>query len=181
MENDVSTTTRAEDLKELWSILWPANGNGPQEAAGTARPTSAKSILKVSARHQMVDARLGSPQAYELVKRGISSRALDPLGRYLGLGKASVAQYLDLDRATVQRKVSKGEMLPMHAAESMLRLIELKQLAEDTFATPEEADAWLQRAHPMLDGEAPLERAKSAYGAQRVKDILVALKYGGAV
>ena len=36
-------------------------------------------------------------------------------------------------------------------------------------------------AHPMLDGESPLECAKSGFGAQRVKDILVAIRYGGVV
>jgi putative toxin-antitoxin system antitoxin component (TIGR02293 family) len=119
--------------------------------------------------------------AHKLVRRGIPSRSLAPLAEYLGLGKGAMAEYLDLDRATVQRKVAKDEPLPTHAAESMLRLLELDRLAEETLASPEEAAAWLSRAHPMLDGETPLECAKSAFGAQRVKDILVALKYGGVV
>jgi uncharacterized protein (DUF2384 family) len=33
----------------------------------------------------------------------------------------------------------------------------------------------------MLEGDAPLAAAKTSFGAQRVKDSLVAIKYGGAV
>jgi hypothetical protein len=33
----------------------------------------------------------------------------------------------------------------------------------------------------MLDGDSPLEAAKTSFGAQRVKDILIAIRYGGVV
>ena len=120
-------------------------------------------------------------RSYRIVKRGVSSRLLEPLALYLGLGKGEVAVYLDMDRTTALRKASRDEDLPLHAAESMLRLLELHRLAEETFETSEQADAWMRRAHPMLDDEVPLDCAKSAFGAQRVKDMLVALKYGGVV
>ena len=62
-------------------------------------------------------------------------------------------------------------MLPTHAAESMLRLLELDGLAEEVFETPDEAAAWLRRPHPMLDGESPLECAKSGFGADSAEDL----------
>jgi putative toxin-antitoxin system antitoxin component (TIGR02293 family) len=124
---------------------------------------------------------ISAEMGYRIVKRGISSRVLDKVAIYLDLGKAEVATYLDMDRTTAQRKAARDEPLPTHAAEGLLRLLELEQMAADTFSTPEEAAQWLRRPHPMLDHEAPLECAKSAFGAQRVKDILVALKYGGVV
>ncbi|MFC7459398.1 antitoxin Xre/MbcA/ParS toxin-binding domain-containing protein [Hydrogenophaga defluvii] len=54
-------------------------------------------------------------------------------------------------------------------------------MAEDIFEKPEAASAWLSCGHPMLEGKAPLDWAKSAYGTERVKEILIALKHGGAV
>jgi len=63
----------------------------------------------------------------------------------------------------------------------MLRMSDLAQLAEGTLATAEEAAAWLRRPHPMLDGKTPLACAESAVGGQRVKDMLIAMKYGGIV
>ena len=62
-----------------------------------------------------------------------------------------------------------------------LRLHELVRLARETFETAEEARAWLKRPHPMLGGAPPLECAKTRRGAQRVKDILLAIKHGGVV
>ncbi len=69
----------------------------------------------------------------------------------------------------------------MDLAEDLLRLFEIEKMANDTFETEEAALAWLRRPHPMLEGESPLESAKISFGARRVKDILVAIKYGGVV
>jgi len=119
--------------------------------------------------------------AHCIVRQGVPSRSLPALGEYMGIGKGDLADLVDLDRATAFRKVAADKPLPRHAAESVLRLLELNQLAEDTFESPEEAQAWLRRGHPMLGGEAPLDWARTAYGAERVKEILIAVKYGGAV
>lgn len=124
---------------------------------------------------------LSAKQAHVIVKLGIPSRSLDPLSVHLGIGKGAAAGVLGMDRATANRKVAKDDVLPTYAAESMLRLLELDAMARDTFETKEEAAAWLRQPHPMLDGETPLDCAKSGFGAERVKDILNAVKYGGVV
>jgi len=124
---------------------------------------------------------LSAKQAYIIVKLGIPSRSLEPLSDHLGIGKGAAAGVLGMDRATANRKVAKDDVLPTYAAESMLRLLELDAMARDTFETDEEAAAWLRQPHPMLDGETPLGCAKSSFGAERVKDILNAVKYGGVV
>ena len=122
---------------------------------------------------------LSARQAYVIVKLGIPSRSLEPLSDHLGIGKGAAAGVLGMDRATANRKVAKDDVLPTYAAESMLRLLELDAMARDTFETDEEAAAWLRQPHPMLDGEPPLDCAKSGFGAERVRDILNAVKYGG--
>lgn len=58
---------------------------------------------------------------------------------------------------------------------------ELYELAIEVFATEAEALEWLQRPHPILDGSTPLEIALTPTGAQRVKGVLAAIKYGGVV
>ena len=68
------------------------------------------------------------------------------------------------------------------AAKSLRRMkIELESLAEETFETADDAARWLRRPHPMLDDETPLDFAKSRRGAERVRDILLSIKYGNAV
>ena len=124
---------------------------------------------------------LSAKQAHIIVKLGIPSRSLEPLSDHLGIGKGAAAGVLGMDRATANRKVAKDDVLPTYAAESMLRLLEIDAMARDTFETKEEAAAWLRQPHPMLDGETPLDCTKSGFGAERVKDILNAVKYGGVV
>lgn len=119
--------------------------------------------------------------AHEILRRGLPGSALPALGDYLGVGKTALADLVGMDRTTASRRGASGQRLPTHAAERVLRLLELQSLAEETFETSEAASAWMRRGHEMLEGETPLEWAKSGYGAQRVRELLVALKYGGPV
>lgn len=162
------STPRSAALSALWAML---------DAQDLDDSRTESTRVMVGARL----ASLSSAGACKLLKRGISSQAIGPLGDYLGLGKGMIAEYLDLDRSTANRKAAKGQLLPMHSAESVLRLLELGQMAADTFETEDEASAWLRRPHPMLEGDSPLELAKTSFGAQRVKDILIAIRYGGVV
>ena len=59
--------------------------------------------------------------------------------------------------------------------------LQLEELAKEIFETERQAAKWLGRQHPMLNGETPCSCAKSSCGAQRVKDILLSIKYGSAV
>lgn len=124
---------------------------------------------------------LPSATAHSILRRGVPSKSLLLLGEYLGIGEGVLADLVGMDRATVSRKVAADQPLPLHAAERVLRLLELQCQAEDTFDSPAAASAWLRRGHEMLEGETPLEWAQSWYGAQTVKELLVALKHGGVV
>jgi putative toxin-antitoxin system antitoxin component (TIGR02293 family) len=164
------------------SIKQTALASLAEMLAGEPRPAQRKKGATSEEIQLLIRTLAGTnKEAYRIVRRGISTKSIVPFGAYLGLGKSEVADVLDLDRTTANRKMAKDEPLPMYAAETMLRLLDLSNMAEDTFATPGDAAAWLRKPHPMLDGETPLERAKSAFGTQQVRDMLVALKYGGVV
>ncbi len=170
-------TSRSNARTTLWSLL-DVGGLKADQAASLPAGRSRAGLGQAAAAKIR---RLDNALAYQIAKRGISSKAIDPLGEFLGLGKGAVAAYLDLDRSTTHRRAAKDQLLPLHAAEGVLRLVELDQLAVDTFEDEESASQWLQRPHPLLEGESPLQAAKSAYGTQRVKDILLAIQYGGVV
>jgi len=158
--------TRSQAREQVWSTIVDV-------------PTDVETPVRVVAHGKMLG--LNSSSAYRIVKNGISSKAIGPLSDYLGVGKGQVVDYLDLDRTTVSRRAAKDQLLPMHSAEGVLRLLELDELASDAFESDEDAANWLRRPHPMLDGESPLQATKTSFGAQRAKDILVAIKYGGVV
>ena len=109
-----------------------------------------------------------SEKAVSILRQGISSRAIEPLSDLFGVGKGDFAAYLDLDRTTALRRANKDQALPMHAAEGVLRLLELEAMATDTFESDDAAHGWLRRPHPMLEGECPLEAAKTSFGTRRV-------------
>lgn len=199
------SSTGASPLHDLWSIVLSKvsdNIDITTNEAGLAPRAAGKAAAKGVVRALKIDVKpgrqphghrkspvelftipdhLSAKQAHVIVKLGIPSRSLEPLSDHLGIGKGAAAGVLGMDRATANRKVAKDDVLPTYAAESMLRLLELDAMARDTFETDEEAAAWLRQPHPMLDGETPLDCAKSGFGAERVKDILNAVKYGGVV
>lgn len=185
------SSTAASPLHNLWSIVLSKVGGAHTELGdnivitnnevGPAPRAGRKAAAKGVVRAFKIPDHLSAKQAYVIVKVGIPSRSLELLSDHLGIGKGAAAGVLGMDRATANRKVAKDDVLPTYAAESMLRLLELDAMARDTFETDEEAAAWLRQPHPMLDGETPLDCAKSGFGAERVKDILNAVKYGGVV
>lgn len=119
-------------------------------------------------------------QAHALVMRGVPPATLEPLGSVLGVGLVRVAEILDIDRGTPARQAAKGKPLPRHASEGVLRLLEIEQMAFDTFEAGQSTE-WLNKPHPLLAGQTPLQAASTSFGAEQVKGILVAIRYGGAV
>lgn len=164
----IRPTARTKARAAVWLFLQPGIESN--------RPVPGMQIVV----NQRVMA-FNNAKALGIIKNGISSRAIEPLSEFLGIGKGQLVEYLDLERTTALRRATKDQPLPTHSAESVLRLLELDEIANDTFESEEAALGWLRRAHPMLDGESPLQAAKTSFGAQRVKDILVGIKYGGVV
>ena len=166
-----SAKSRALQRSAIWDCLAPLTDNDDDLKQ-----------LKIEIVHMGNGrVRLGTGVAYRLVKRGVASRSVEPLGLFLGIGKTELAKVLDLDRGTPARLAAQNKPLPSHAGESVVRLLELESLASDVFESEDDAVNWLRKPHPMLDGDSPLEAAGSAFGTQRVKDILLAIKYGAAV
>ncbi|WP_332751208.1 antitoxin Xre/MbcA/ParS toxin-binding domain-containing protein [Hydrogenophaga sp.] len=62
---------------------------------------------------------------------------------------------------------------------SLPSLQEVERMAADTFETRADAAQWLRSPHPMFAGQSPLQVAQTEKGAERVKAMLTAIKYGG--
>ncbi|MFN5049143.1 antitoxin Xre/MbcA/ParS toxin-binding domain-containing protein [Roseateles sp.] len=58
---------------------------------------------------------------------------------------------------------------------------DLLTLASDVFATVDEAIKWMDRPHQSLAGATPKSACETQAGAEAVRRILVAVKYGGVV
>lgn len=120
-------------------------------------------------------------QTKSLLEGGMPARMVPEISEMLGVGLTELAKLMEIDRSTVARLRSDNRSVPTHCAETVLRLIEIQQIATDAFGSLEEASKWLNEPHPLFDLKTPLLEAKSSFGAQHVKDMLIAIKYGGVV
>ena len=131
----IQTSSREATQSAIWALL---------DAPDQSQPPAPTRVM-VGTRL----AGLSSAGVCKLLKPGISSQTIGPLSDCLGLGKGVVVQCPDLDRSTANRRVTRRQLLPVHSAEGVLRLLELGQMAAYTIETEEKAFAWLHRPHPM--------------------------------
>jgi putative toxin-antitoxin system antitoxin component (TIGR02293 family) len=123
---------------------------------------------------------LSNAEAHRIVRNGVTGAVLEPLAELLEVGATTLAPLIGVDRTTARRYAREEQQLPPHSTETVLRLAELEALARDVFESDHAAHEWLKREHPSLD-ESPLQAAATSYGAQRVREILVAIRHGGVV
>ncbi|WP_051237299.1 antitoxin Xre/MbcA/ParS toxin-binding domain-containing protein [Ottowia thiooxydans] len=173
VDRDLRTEARAS-LETFLSL--PGDSDDQQSASLPGEGVVLEQSVKLDS-----FAPLASAIGYSIITRGVPSAILEPLGEYLDLTPSALTNLLGLDLRTTQRAAITGQKLPVQVAECVLRLLEMNQLARDVFDSDETALAWLNRPHPMLAGRAPFDWARSAYGSERVKEILIACKHGGAV
>lgn len=124
---------------------------------------------------------INSQTATRILKNGVAAACLADVSDEVGLGKAELSLIVGIDRTTVTRLANHKKALPLHAAEGLLRVLELDAMAHDTFDSHLAALGWLNQKHPLLDDETPLQASQTSYGTRQVKDLLIAIKYGGVV
>ena len=124
--------------------------------------------------------RLTPAVAEHLVADGLDPGYLNSLATASGLEPRDVFEFAGIDRTTVSRRQVSGAALPLEAAVKALQATDLVTQAIEVFGLPATASAWLSTAHPLLNGQTPLQRARTPWGLGRVQSMLVALRYGSA-
>ena len=124
--------------------------------------------------------RMAPEVAEHLVVDGLNPDFLGDFAAFSGLESRDVLDFAGIDRTTVSRRKASGSALPQAAAVKALQATDLMTQATEVFGSPAQASMWLTKAHPSLDGETPLKRARTPWGMSKVQSILVALRYGGA-
>ena len=124
--------------------------------------------------------RLTPAVAEHLVADGLDPGYLNSLATASGLEPRDVFEFAGIDRTTVSRRQASGAALPLEAAVKALQATDLVTQAIEVFGLPATASAWLSTAHPLLNGQTPLQRARTPWGMGRVQSMLVALRYGSA-
>jgi putative toxin-antitoxin system antitoxin component (TIGR02293 family) len=72
------------------------------------------------------------------------------------------------------------EPLTVEESDRLVRLARVQALAEEVFGDAERANEWLRQGLGVLDGQAPLELARTEAGVRVVEQILGKIDWGAA-
>ncbi|ASY47171.1 antitoxin (plasmid) [Sphingobium xenophagum] len=141
------------------------------------QPHSIEALLGVRA--GIHTSRLSLPTSIE---SGLPVAALDRLADKVAPGDARFKFRL-IPKATLERRrKSASKRLTSEEGDRLARLAKVFSFALDIYREPERAREFLGRAHPMLDGKAPLDVAlATSPGADLVINLLGRAAYGGGV
>jgi putative toxin-antitoxin system antitoxin component (TIGR02293 family) len=144
---------------------------------------SRKAKRDVVAPHTKADAsvRFSGDAAQQVIKLGLKATSFVAVASASALDAKALYEFTGVDRTTVQRKVAKNEVLSADATSKLLAATELIGDATEVFGEVDKASHWLTTAHPLLTGLTPLQSARNRWGAEKVRSMLVSLKYGGVV
>jgi len=111
-----------------------------------------------------------------VVRAGLPKRSLQLVARRAVEPGASVTAfvYSVVPPATFKRR----SKLSVQASERTERLARVVALAESLWGDESAARAFLNRPHPLLDGETPLNAARTELGARRVERLLHDIEHG---
>ena len=114
----------------------------------------------------------------ETVERGFPSRALGDIAGTLGLPKARIVAGLKLVQRTVTEREKKHARFSPMESERLYRIVRVRALAREIFATDAAVAEWLTVADRSLGHRAPLEMLSTDLGSQKVEGLLRAMMHG---
>lgn len=111
-----------------------------------------------------------------VVRAGLPKRSLQMVARRAVEPGASANEfvYSVVPSATFKRR----SKLSVEESERTERLARVVALTEALWDDEHQARAFLNRAHPLLDGETPLNVARTELGARRVEQLLHDIEHG---
>ncbi len=124
---------------------------------------------------------LDSARADTLVQAGAPVEAVTALAALLNMGAVESYGVLGVDKSTVSRWSQASKCAPPAVTEQLLRVLDLAATAATVFGSMEAGLQWLRRSHPVFLGRAPLAYANNEFAARRVREVLVAIRFGGVV
>lgn len=125
---------------------------------------------------------LDAARASRVIRTGLRAGKVSELVVLLGLKrKEDLGDALNANTTSLWRWARDDSPLPGPTVEQILRAMQLQLFASEVFGGVEPARVWLHKPHPMLEGMTPSGYADNEFGAQKVRGLLAALKYGGLV
>jgi putative toxin-antitoxin system antitoxin component (TIGR02293 family) len=112
-----------------------------------------------------------------LVRKGISSDAIDAAVRVMGMGQAELARALDIPERTLARRKNEG-ILSRDESGKLVRLARVVERAAEVFEEGPTALDWLKTANASLGGATPVSLLDTDLGAMAVFNTLGRIEHG---
>lgn len=131
-----------------------------------AQPTTVTVILKQQ-----------RPVTVDAVREGLPVNAVEKLAEQIQVTSAALQRYLKLSRQTYARRRRKGR-LSVDESDRVVRYADLFRSAVELLGDANAAAQWLRTPAPALNGETPLDRATTEFGARDVIRLIARLEHG---
>lgn len=112
-----------------------------------------------------------------IIRRGMSSHAVDAMLKSIGLSQAELATALAIPERTLARRKREG-LLSSEESSKLFRLARVVVRATQTFEDLKTATDWLKSPTPALGGATPLSLVDTDIGAESVLDTLGRIEQG---
>ena len=112
-----------------------------------------------------------------VIRRGISSSAIDSLTKFTRLSQAELSTALGIPERTLARRKREGKLNSEESAK-LIRLARVIERAEEVFEDFDAAIDWLKSKNTSLSGSTPLSLLDTDIGAEGVMDTLGRIEHG---
>lgn len=113
----------------------------------------------------------------QMVKRGISKKALEELKKKAGLDYDQLASILSVGRATLLNK--KGtDKFNQTLSEKILGLADIYSYGYEVFEDKGRFNEWIFRPNRSLGGQMPYDLLDNQYGREEVKNVIGRIDFG---
>ncbi len=112
-----------------------------------------------------------------IIRRGISSTAVDSLARTIRVTQSELAAALSISERALARRKKEGTLNSEESAK-LVRLARVVWRAKETFEDLDTALDWLKSPNAALSGATPLSLLDTGIGAESVMDTLGRIEHG---
>jgi putative toxin-antitoxin system antitoxin component (TIGR02293 family) len=112
------------------------------------------------------------------IKRGLPSSTLREIVGLMGLSQRTIVKALGFASRTIALRVSRRQPFSASESERLFRVIRIRKLAREVFATDDAVTQWMTAPDKALAGRTPLEMLATDLGTAKVDNLLRAMIHG---
>lgn len=139
----------------------------------------AKERVREGSDHTTVTVILKQPRpvTVETVREGLPVDSVEKLAEQIQVTSASLQRHLKLSKQTYARRRRVGR-LSVDESDRVVRYADLFRSAVELLGEANAAAQWLRAPAPALNGETPMDRATTEFGARDVIRLIGRLEHG---